>query len=38
VRQCDRIYLLERGEAKASGTYDQLITTSQQLVAMYANR
>jgi len=25
VRQCDQIYLLERSEVKASGTYDELI-------------
>jgi len=34
VRQCDQIYLLERGEVKASGTYDQLTVSSQQFIAM----
>jgi ABC-type multidrug transport system fused ATPase/permease subunit len=34
VRQCDQIYLLERGEVKASGSYDQLISSSQQFAAM----
>jgi ABC-type multidrug transport system fused ATPase/permease subunit len=34
VRQCDQIYLLERGEVKASGTYDQLTASSQQFKAM----
>ena len=34
VRQCDQIYLLERGEVKVSGTYEQLIASSQQFAAM----
>ena len=34
VRQCDQIYLLERGEVKASGTYDELNTCNQQFAAM----
>jgi ATP-binding cassette, subfamily B, bacterial PglK len=34
VRQCDQIYLLERGEVKASGTYEQLTASSQQFAAM----
>jgi len=34
VRQCDRIYFLERGEVKASGTFDQLMLSSQQFAAM----
>lgn len=34
VRQCDQIFLLERGEVKASGSYDQLIFSSQQFAAM----
>ncbi|MAD94168.1 MAG: hypothetical protein CML33_01575 [Rhodobacteraceae bacterium] len=34
VRQCDQIYLLDRGEVKASGTYDELTTTSRQFAAM----
>jgi ABC-type multidrug transport system fused ATPase/permease subunit len=28
VRNCDRIYLLERGRVAASGTYDELVSTS----------
>ncbi len=36
VRQCDQIYLLERGEVKASGTYDELTASSQQFKAMTA--
>ena len=28
VRQCDQIYLLERGELKAKGTYDELIASN----------
>jgi ABC-type bacteriocin/lantibiotic exporter with double-glycine peptidase domain len=34
VRQCDQIYLLERGEVKASGTYEQLTASSEQFKAM----
>jgi ABC-type multidrug transport system fused ATPase/permease subunit len=34
VRQCDQIYLLERGEVKANGTYVQLTASSQQFAAM----
>ena len=30
VRQCDQIYLLERGEVKARGTYNELYAGSQQ--------
>jgi ATP-binding cassette, subfamily B, bacterial PglK len=37
VRQCDQIYLLERGEVKASGTYDELTASNQQFAAMAAN-
>ena len=36
-QQCDsaiRIYLLEQGEVKASGTYQQLTDTNQQFGAM----
>jgi ABC-type multidrug transport system fused ATPase/permease subunit len=36
VRQCDQIYLLERGEVKANGTYVQLTASSQQFAAMEA--
>ena len=38
VRQCDQICLLERGEVKANGTYDQLTVRSQQFAAMAGNR
>ena len=38
VRQCDQIYLLEQGEVKASGTYQQLIDTNQQFGAMTGSR
>jgi len=34
VRQCDQIYLLERGEVKASGTYDELRASDQQFASM----
>ena len=34
VRDCDQIYLLERGELKASGTYDELNGSNQQFAAM----
>jgi len=34
VRQCDQIYLLERGEVKASGNYDELNASNQQFKAM----
>lgn len=34
VRKCDQIYLLERGEVRASGTYDELNAGSQQFAAM----
>ena len=34
VRQCDQIYLLERGEVKASGRYCELKTASQQFAKM----
>ena len=34
VRQCNQIFLLERGEVKASGTYDQLIENSAQFKSM----
>jgi len=37
VRQCDQIYLLERGEVKASGTYDELSASSQRFAAMAGN-
>jgi len=34
LRHCDQIYLLERGEVKASGTYDELKAGNQQFAAM----
>ena len=34
VRQCDQIFLLERGEVKASGTYEQLTAGNQRFAAM----
>ena len=34
VRQCDQIYLLERGEVKATGTYQELTQTSERFAAM----
>jgi len=34
LRQCDQIYLLERGEVKASGTYEELTANNQQFAAM----
>lgn len=36
VRDCDQIYLLERGEVKACGTYDQLNVSNEQFKAMRA--
>ena len=34
VRYCDQIYLLERGEVKAKGTFEELIEVSEQFRAM----
>ena len=34
VRQCEQIYLLARGEVKASGTYEQLIVSNQQFARL----
>ena len=34
VRQCDQIYLLEQGQVKARGAYEQLVASSQQFAAM----
>jgi ABC-type multidrug transport system fused ATPase/permease subunit len=34
VRKCDQIYLLERGEVKASGNYAQLTKKSQHFASM----
>ena len=37
VRQCDQIYLLERGSVKASGTFDDLNKSNTQFKAMATN-
>ena len=37
VRQCDRIYLLERGELKASGTFDELRQANERFCTMAAS-
>jgi ABC-type multidrug transport system fused ATPase/permease subunit len=34
VRQCDLIYLLERGEVKASGAFDELSENNTQFKLM----
>jgi len=34
VRKCDQIYLLERGEVKAGGTYEELAASNQHFAAM----
>jgi ABC-type multidrug transport system fused ATPase/permease subunit len=34
VRQCDRIYLLEKGEVIAYGTYEELLASSSRFRAM----
>jgi ABC-type bacteriocin/lantibiotic exporter with double-glycine peptidase domain len=34
VRQCDQIYLMERGEVIASGGYDELMASCQQFMSM----
>jgi len=34
VRRCDQIYLLERGEVEATGTYDQLIDNSERFKSL----
>jgi ATP-binding cassette, subfamily B, bacterial PglK len=38
VRQCDRIYLMERGEVKAQGTFAELIENSAQFKLMVNGR
>lgn len=38
VRLCDRIYLLDRGEVKAFGTYDELMSNNQQFAAMAVSK
>ena len=34
VRECDQIYLLERGQVKANGTYKELVASNQLFAAM----
>jgi len=34
VRQCDQIYLLERGEVKAQGTFEELQQADERFRAM----
>ena len=34
VKKCNQIYLLEQGEVKASGTYDELTRRNLQFAAM----
>ena len=38
VRKCDRIYLLERGIVKASGTFDELTTSNQLFSTMVSTQ
>ena len=37
LQQCDKIYLLERGEIKGSGTYAELSSSSHQFADMAGN-
>ena len=37
VRQCDRIYLLEQGQVKAQGTFEELTQANKQFRAMAAS-
>lgn len=37
VRKCDRIFLLERGQVAASGTFDELVETNDTFRKMAAN-
>jgi len=37
VRQCDQIYLLERGEVKAQGTFEELTQANEKFRAMAAS-
>jgi ATP-binding cassette, subfamily B, bacterial PglK len=37
VRQCDRIYLLERGEVKAQGTFEELTQANERFRVMAAS-
>jgi len=38
VRQCDQIYLLEHGELKASGSYDELTANNQYFAMLDASQ
>ncbi len=38
VRECDRIFLLDRGEIAASGTYDQLVDENPKFRALAGHR
>ena len=38
VRQCDQIYLLERGEVKARGTFEELTQVNEKFRAMAASQ
>jgi len=37
VKECDHIFLLERGELKAQGTFEELVQTNNQFRAMAIN-
>jgi len=37
VRQCDQIYLLERGEVKDQGTFEELTQANEKFRAMASN-
>ena len=37
VRKCDKIYLLERGEIKAQGTFEYLIQNNERFLSMAAS-
>ena len=38
VRQCDQIYLMEQGEVKAQGTFEELTQTNDSFRAMAATQ
>ena len=37
VKKCDIIYLLEKGQVVAEGTYDELVVRNKQCYAMAAH-
>jgi len=37
VRECDTIFLLEKGELKGQGTFDELTEANERFRAMAAN-